>query len=274
MMQPELGPALIRLRALSHKVTWLLGTRFPKTIPLTFVVGYPKSGTTWVCQLVADYLMLPFPRYSILPIGCPAVVHGHELVRKSYPRGVYVVRDGRDVMVSAYFHFSRPIPEGDHPPMNRHQRGLFPGMVNKADVRTNLPAFIEGQMRHPHATAHNWARHVESYHDIDHPHFAMLRYEDLLADGPSALAEAMGRITGDEPDRERARTTVEKFSFARQAGRRAGQEDRSSFLRKGQAGDWVNYFSREAAEVFDQYCGQALIASGYEPDRSWVERCP
>lgn len=66
------------LRAASHHVTWFLGTRFTKAIPLVFVVGYPKSGTTWACQLVADYMQLPFPRYSLLPIGCPAVVHGHE----------------------------------------------------------------------------------------------------------------------------------------------------------------------------------------------------
>ena len=57
------------LRIASHHVTWFLGTRFPKSIPLVFVLGYPKSGTTWACQLAADYLQLPFPRYSLLPVG-------------------------------------------------------------------------------------------------------------------------------------------------------------------------------------------------------------
>ncbi len=40
-----------RLRQISHHLTWFLGTRFPKAIPLVFVVGYPKSGTTWACRL-------------------------------------------------------------------------------------------------------------------------------------------------------------------------------------------------------------------------------
>lgn len=64
---------------------------------------------------------------------------------------------------------------------------------------------------------------------------------------------------------------MEDFSFAKQAGRKPSKEDKSSFLRKGTTGDWRNYFTPEAAEVFDHYCGDALIAAGYEPDRSWME---
>ena len=39
------------------------------------------------------------------------------------------------------------------------------------------------------------------------------------------------------------------------------------------AGDWRNHLTREAAEIFDHYCGDMLVAAGYEPDRSWVEGC-
>jgi len=66
---------------------------------------------------------------------------------------------------------------------------------------------------------------------------------------------------------------VERFDFARKAGRPAGVEEPTAFLRKGIAGDWQSRFSREAGEVFDHHAGLTLIEAGYEPDRSWVATC-
>ena len=84
----------------------------------------------------------------------------------------------------------------------------------------------------------------------------------------------MSKLDGKEPSIERAKFIVEDYSFAKTSGRKPNTEDKSSFLRKGIAGDWKNHFTREAAEVFDRYCGDALIAAGYEPDRTWIERLP
>ena len=263
----------IHATTLSHHVTWFLGTRFPRTFPLVFVVGYPKSGTTWVCQVVADYLQLPFPRKSLLPVGYSAVVHGHERVWKRYPQCVYVMRDGRDVLVSQYFYMSKSIPDGDHPRMTAGQRRLFPSLVNKADIDRNLTAFIEHVMRKPESARVNWAEHLRSYYASDNPNVVLLRYEDLLQDGPDALGRAMAELTGEEADPDRARASLDRFSFERQAGRRRGDQQQSRFYRKGLAGDWANHFTRSAAEAFDRSCGDMLIRAGYEADRSWIESC-
>ncbi len=258
------------LRTGSHHVTWFLGAGFPRAIPLVFVVGYPKSGTTWACQLLGLYLQLPFPRFALHPVLSPAVVHGHERFRRRYRRGVYVVRDGRDAITSMYFFKTRDLAEGDRPPMTSKQRAMFPGLVNKDNVRDNIAAFVERQMTHPHSCKLNWGNHVRSYFDVVNPGMALLRYEDLLDDGAAALARVGAHLTGDQPDPQRARLAVDRFSFRSQTARQTGDEDRSSFLRKGQSGDWRNHFTREAAEIFDRYCGRTLIQAGYEPDNSWV----
>ena len=95
-----------------------------------------------------------------------------------------------------------------------------------------------------------------------------------MTDGERALACALGELTGQDHDPERIAVTIAKFSFEKRSGRSQGQEDRSAFLRKGKAGDWTNHFSREAAEIFDRYAGEMLVHAGYEPDNSWVAKCP
>lgn len=272
-LRPKRTEALLRLRAVSHKVTWSLGTRFPDVFPLVFLVGYPKSGTTWMSQLVADYLQLPFPRFSYLPVGCPAVVHGHQGVWDSYPRTVYSLRDARDTMCSLYFMYARDIPEGDHPRMTRRQKRMCPSLVNKANVRENLPEFIEIQMKRPEITPYNWAKHVETYLNSKNQKLALLQYERLLSNGREELAQAMEKITGEPSDMQRIDATLDKYSFARQAGRRPGQEDRSHSLRKGQPGDWINHFTREAADILDHFCGETMIRLGYCTNHDWVKQC-
>lgn len=261
----------IPLRAASHFTTFWLGARIPDGFPLVFVVGYPKSGTTWMCQVVADYLQLPFPKGSILPVGCPAVVHGHETVWPSYRRGVYSMRDGRDVMASLYFHISRRVPKGASGA--RLRRKYFGGAEDLENSRKNFAAFIEVQMKRPFASRANWGDHVSTFYDRALPQMALLRYEELLADGPTALKAVVRTLTGEEPDEERIRWAIDKFSFARQSGRKSGAEDRTTFLRKGKAGDWTNHFTREAAEIFDRYCGESLVRAGYAMDRSWAQAC-
>ena len=261
------------LRTCASHMTWWIGERAPRLVPLVYVIGYPKSGTTWVAQMVADYLQLPFPRGSILPVGFPAVMHAHRGFPSGKPRVVYVMRDGRDALTSLYFFESRRMPEGDHPRMTRLQRRLYPGMVNKADVRTNIGPFVSRQLARPHASPLNWGDHVRTWLGAsDTSGSAMVRYEDMRASPVETLTGAMRAITGKEPEPELIRMAVEKFSFRRQSKRSPGEEDRTRLLRKGESGDWRNHFTPEAARAFDRVCGDALIEAGYETDHRWVER--
>ncbi len=260
----------LRMRVASHNVTWLLGTRFPKSFPLVFVVGYPKSGNTWVAQLVSHCLELPYPRLSLLPIGFSAVVMGHKRVWRSYPRGVYVVRDGRDAITAQFFFQLSKIPEGDHPRLTALQRRSFPKLVNKADLRGLFDDFVARQLVNPIAAHANWARHVRSYFEVENPNMSLVRYEDLHTDGEATVARIVAELSGEPADLDRAREAIKRFTFGKQSTRR-GNLASTAYLRKGQAGDWINHFTPTAAELFDRACGDMLIKMGYERDHSWVE---
>ena len=62
---------------------------------------------------------------------------------------------------------------------------------------------------------------------------------------------------------------VDRYSFESQTKRKKGEENTSSFLRKGISGDWENYFNEEAKDIFKKHAGQMLIQLGYEKDMNW-----
>jgi hypothetical protein len=96
-----------------------------------------------------------------------------------------------------------------------------------------------------------------------------VRYEDLLADTTGELDRLLLELTGTEPDPEVVAAAVQRYDFKHATGRTPGTEDRSSFLRKGVSGDWVNHFTREAGEIFDDIAGDHLVELGYAADRTW-----
>jgi hypothetical protein len=59
---------------------------------------------------------------------------------------------------------------------------------------------------------------------------------------------------------------------AQSGGRERGSEDVGSHYRKGIAGDWVNYFTREHAEAFQDKFGDLVGRLGYEANADWVAR--
>jgi hypothetical protein len=263
------------LRAGSHHATMALGRALPGAFPFVYLTGNPKSGTTWIGQMVADYLRIAFPRGAIMPIGIPAVIHGHYHIRPWMREVVYVMRDGRDVLTSLYFFTVRPVPEGENPRLQPALARMFPGLRNKERVWENMPGFIRAQARNPHASDMNWAEHVEHYFRAKRPGVTGVRYEDVQSDAFADVDRMIRELRGEEPDEDRVRWAVEKFTFEKQAGgRRAGQEARTNFFRKGQVGDWRNHFTREAARAFHECYGETLIRAGYETDASWVDRVP
>lgn len=243
-----------------------------RALPWNFyplVNEYPKSGGSWLAQMLAEVLDLPNPRRR-LPMLRSSIMHGHYLYPANMRNIVMVWRDGRDVMVSLYYHLAAD-NDFASPAAKAHSRALLK-TDDVDDIRSNLPRFIElasmGKL-HP---GFGWGEFQRRWHK--HPRvLADTRYEAMLADAGAELFRLQAALGGKRSEAD-CQAIAERYSFERQANRKRGETDNTSFLRKGIAGDWKNHFSPEACQVFDHYAGEALVALGYEPDRSWVSHVP
>ncbi len=244
------------------------------------VVEYPKSGGTWLGQLVSGYFDIPFPRNKF-PTTKKSVFHGHYLPNKRITKNrkiILLVRDGRDVMISLYHHQLIWNEKNKLNPKKVDYYRKESGFDNFEDVKENMGAFIDFSFTHrPSKLQHftyqgNWqefnAAWLEEMGKNDN--IFLITYEELLED----TSKAMRRLITDffkekEVDADRLKKVVEKFSFERQTNRQKGDENASSFLRKGISGDWKNYFGDEEKRKFKNHTGDMLVALGYENDVNW-----
>jgi hypothetical protein len=235
------------------------------SLPIYIVNEYPKSGGTWVCQILSDYLDLPFPRNQFPKIQS-SIIHGHYLYFPTLKNIFIVIRDGRDVMVSYYYQSLFKHDRFNDRLVELTRRDLT--FRDYYDIRKNMPKFVEYKFSNKKYPKFTWSEFVNSWIDKK---VSIIAYEDLLRDPMKVLGKAINKVCNVQPDLDRLRDISEKYSFKNQTGRNPGEEDKFSFLRKGIAGDWKNIFSKEANQVFNKFAGKELIKLGYEKDDSWID---
>ena len=101
---------------------------------------YPKSGGTWLSQLISEIVGVPFPR-NTYPQYERCILHGHyksNFMRKNI---ITLWRDGKDISVSFYYHCLIPNGIGNQALIIHVSRHL--NFHDPDDIQNNLPDFLE-----------------------------------------------------------------------------------------------------------------------------------
>lgn len=215
-------------------------------------------------------------------------------------RGFHVVRDPRDVLVSAYFSHKKTHGTANWPELIEHRERLqslskFDGLM--AEMEFSAPFFED--MR-------SW--------DYQQDHVLELRMEDVTASPVEfflEIAEFLGILRREElsgvglaahrlltksnrmnhrgrrfmpgrfpmfpvlkqPIHELAPAVVTEIArnrtFEKLTGRSRGQENRNTHLRKGVPGDWKNHFEPEHVAAFKDRYNDLVLDLGYASSPDW-----
>jgi len=224
------------------------------------ICGYPKSGNTWFQHLAAavvygvnvelapDTLLnelvpdVHFKRYY-RRFGDPCFFKSHHLPRPDYRRIVYLLRDGRDAMVSYYHHLSATSGPIDFRRLVEGGEGLFPG---------------------------KWHAHVEGY--LANPFGAdmiVIRYEDLKRD-PLAELQRFCQFARIERDEETLVSAVGRTTFERMQSKEKksgwetpGWPKDKLFVRRGKVGSYRDEMPAEVLQAFMRDAERTLVTQGY-----------
>lgn len=233
---------------------------FSRVSPFYIVNEYPKSGGTWLSKMLASALDVSDGRYYPIPFT-PSVTQGHYLHSWGMNNVIIIWRDGRDVMVSWYYHclFENDFDNASLVKIVRRDLG---NNKNYTNIKENFSDFIQysfSKQKHP---SFSWGGFVNAWHNKRG--VVYIKYEDLRNNTEEEIQRLCYDVSGKYISNEIALEVKEAFSFKNMSGREAGKEKRGSFLRKGIIGDWKNHFDESSYDLFCKFAAKEMKLLGYD----------
>jgi hypothetical protein len=202
-----------------------------------------------------------------------STIHGQAVrdMHAVYPDAklVYIVRDGRDVLISERF---RNLVE-DSKFLKAEDKHIVEDLRKDQTQFTNgtRSIFTETVIRR---VAMGWVKNLKETEEegrrLYGENYLGLRYEDLLAapfDELTKLWNFLGvkkinKSLDKDIKTEMASNPDEEWQAQRNEGI-------ASFLPKGQAGNWTRLFTVRDKSVFKEVAGAMLVKWGYEKNNDW-----
>ena len=230
-----------------------------------------------VLRAAADFIMernaAKEGKYIVGDKSPSSTIHGQAVrdMHAVYPDAklVYIVRDGRDLLVSERFRNfveeSKFLSEEDKRIIQELQKDHSQFTNGRRSIFTE--AFIR-------RVAKGWVTNLQEMEEEGKRLFGInyfaLRYEDLLKH-PLEQLTSLWKFLGVKAIDTSLETQIqaEMESNPDEEWQAKRNEGIASFLPKGNAGNWSRLFTAKDKSVFKQIAGEMLVKWKYEKDLNW-----
>ena len=202
-----------------------------------------------------------------------STIHGHAVrdLYAVYPDAklVYIVRDGRDVLVSERF---RNLVEESKFLKQEDKRIIQELRKDQSQFTNGTRSIFTGAFIQ--RVAKGWVTNLQEMEDegkrLFGENYFSLRYEDLLARPFDEMTKLWKFLAVKKTDISlETSIKTEMTSNPDEEWQTKRNEDIASFLPKGQAGNWTRLFTEKDKSVFKEVAGGMLVKWGYEKDNNW-----
>jgi hypothetical protein len=230
---------------------------------------YHKVGTAWfirVLRAIARYYGLQFQRCLQSELKRDTDIFMEYMSRIEVNKlpnyvGSHMIRDPRDIIISAYFYHLWTKEEWAHIPRQSLNNLTYQEYLNSLNQEEGLLAEMQGTSKEVITEMSNW--------DYHNPNFLELRYEDIMHNEQAVFYQIFKHYQFGEEAIENCINIAEKFSFNNQRNRRKGMNNQKSHLRSGRTGEWREIFNEYHKRQFKELFGDVLIKLGYETSHDW-----
>jgi hypothetical protein len=252
------------------------------------IVGYPKSGNTWITRLTADLLGCPIKGFwkepesyeiacegqdRVSPLKCFKAHHSFpELdldINSSENKVIYVIRDPRDVALSGanFFEFNR-LPNirktlRKSPFGTAFYNKIIYKIIHyeRCKIEQMTSAILHGDpdLSWCHIP---WSDHYKSY--INRP-VLFVRYEDMLSTPLQECVKILSYLN-QKRDLSFIKDVVDRQSFDQKKleFKQRKEKDKVIFMRSGKSGEWRKKLSPSQKEKLQSGLLEDLKFFSYE----------
>lgn len=250
-------------RALKQRIKRELALKNP-----VLVGTHHKTGTVWMQKIFGDICR----RYGLTMVGrkrnepppdqyYDIFFHAHSEfpdTRSLHFRGLHLIRDPRDLIVSAAFYHQKSEEGWLHIKQDKFGGLTYQEKINTyTDMGDKLLFEMENSSYDNIQSIKNW--------DYDDARFINVKYENIIDDRQLTEFERIFNHLGFR-DHVIGWCMIAAYRNSLFSG-----AARSEHVRSGKSRQWPNYFGARQKERFDELFGDVLARTGYDDDGEWIK---